>query len=53
MPEQFNNHVEKLVRVNSETAYKLKANIKTLNEEKICISEGQAIHRTDLWRAIN
>lgn len=34
MPEHFSNHAEQLVIVNSEVAYKLKANIKTLNEEK-------------------
>lgn len=34
MPERFNNPAEELVIVNSEIAYKLKANIKTLNEEE-------------------
>jgi len=48
MPEQFNNHVEKLVRVNSETAYKLKANIKTLNEEKICPMDSLSFRNTSL-----
>lgn len=34
MPEHFHNPAEQLVIVNSEIAYKLKANIKTSNEEK-------------------